>query len=447
MKLRGQTAAGAVLLVLLAGSTTQASPQAKQPTKKSPSQKSQPIPEQKPDPLELLLRQAQAAVEKKDYQAAIEPLQKYLAERPEDANAHFQLGFLYDNLRRLGEANVEYKKAISLNPKLAEAHYNLGLNLLESDPVAAAESFRRAANLMPDAGQAFYLLGAALENAGRSKEATKAYETAAARDPKNFDIQFTLGRIMLETGRAGEAEERFRHALSLQNDSAQARLGLAESLLSQKKYEAAAAEYQAYLQVEPEEAQVRRQRAAALVELGKLDEALRELDRSDEGWELSPPSLRLRAEIYLQQKKVEEAIAVLQKAIALGPKDAGLHARLGRAYLEKKELAAAEKELRAAVQIDAKWTDALRDLVAVYFLAEQYEATLQVIDLLAKRETLSGGSWYIRGICYDKLGRKEEALAAYQQYLAGAQPRTEREEFQAKGRVKALTKELERRKR
>ena len=202
-----------------------------------------------------------------------------------------------------------------------------------------------------------------------------------------------------------------------------------------------------YLQLEPQDALVRRQRAAVLVELGKLDEALAELDKSDAGAEALPASLKLRAEIYLQQKKIDEAIAVLQKAIAIEPRNAQLHARLGRAYLEKKELAAARRELRLALEIDAKWTDALRDLVAVYFLAEQYEAALQVIELLAKRETLSARSWFIRAICYDKLGRKPEALAAYQEFMAGEHPRTEREEFQARGRIKALTRELEQKKR
>ena len=70
-----------------------------------------------------------------------------------------------------------------------------------------------------------------------------------------------------------------------------------------------------------------------------------------------------------------------------------------------------------------------------------------MIELLAKRETLSGGSWFIRAICYDKLGRKREALAAYQEFMAGEHPRTEREEFQARGRIKALTRELEQKKR
>ena len=136
----------------------------------------------------------------------------------------------------------------------------------------------------------------------------------------------------------------------------------------------------------------------------------------------------------------------MTKAVTVEPRNAQLHARLGRAYLEKRELATAQRELRTALEIDPKWTDALRDLVAVYYLAEQYDAALQVIELLDKRETLSGGSWYVRAICYDKLGRKQEALASYKEFLAGDYPRTDREEFQARGRIKALTHELEQKK-
>ena len=182
MKVIRQTAAGALLLALLFGGVMQAAQQAKQPTKKSPSKKSQTTPEQKPDPLEALLRQAQVAIEKKEYAAAIEPLQKYLAERPEDANAHFHLGYVYSELARWDEAKTEYGRAIAINPELAQAHLNLGLVLVEKEPAAAAESFRLAAELMPGQARPLFLLGTALERSGKTTEATEQYQAAAGID-------------------------------------------------------------------------------------------------------------------------------------------------------------------------------------------------------------------------------------------------------------------------
>ena len=46
-------------------------------------------------------------------------------------------------------------------------------------------------------------------------------------------------------------------------------------------------------------------------------------------------SLRLRADIQVAQKKWDDAVVTLNKAIALAANDGGLHGELGRIYLQK----------------------------------------------------------------------------------------------------------------
>src|SRR2546425_12963422 len=121
--------------------------------------------------------------------------------------------------------------------------------------------------------------------------------------------------------------------------------------------------------------------------------------------------------------------------------------RLGRVWLEKRDFPAAERELRQALQVDGNWTDALRDLVAVYYLGERYQATLQILDELDRRETPGAGSWFIRATCYDRLGRKAEAVAAYEKFVALDQGRSENQGFQARQRIRILARELEHKKR
>ena len=60
-----------------------------------------------------LLDEAQAAMDKNDYEAAIPPLQKFLAEKPDVAYAHFQLAYAYTALRRPEEAKSEYEKCLA----------------------------------------------------------------------------------------------------------------------------------------------------------------------------------------------------------------------------------------------------------------------------------------------------------------------------------------------
>src|SRR5690349_22196853 len=73
------------------------------------------------NPLNDLLDQARAAIERNEFQAAVAPLQKFLAEKDDFAYAHFQLGYVYTALKQPKEARAEYEKAIALDPKMSEA--------------------------------------------------------------------------------------------------------------------------------------------------------------------------------------------------------------------------------------------------------------------------------------------------------------------------------------
>jgi len=432
-----------VLMLVLACNATPAAAQAPPRRQKAPVRKAEPP----VDPLELQLRQAQDAVDNKDYAAAVLLLQSYLAQRPEDATAHFQLGYAYSALERWEEATSEYGRAVGLNPKLVAAQLNLGLILVERDPAAAVEPLRQAAELLPDQSRPRLLLGLALERSGNLTGAIEQYQAAESLDAKDYEVHFALGRALLLTGRPAEAEARFREALALHSDSAPARLGLANSLLAQKNLEGAAEELKSYVAREPQDRTARLQLAAILSELKRNDQALEELDHADANVPPSLESYKLRANLYLLQKQLTPAAETLQKALQLAPQDAALHGWLGRLWLEKRDFAPAERELRQALQLDASLTDSLRDLLTVYYLAEKYRAALDALDLLARRETPNAGSWFVRATCYDKLERKAEALAAYEKFLALDQGHNEVHEIQARQRVRLLTRELQQKKR
>ena len=131
----------------------------------------------------------------------------------------------------------------------------------------------------------------------------------------------------------------------------------------------------------------------------------------------SVESLKLRADIQIGQKKWKDAIATLQQAASLAPNDAQLHGGLGRTYLQVRDFPNAEKELKAAIQLDAKKVDYWKDLSTTYYLSKNYPATLAVLDRVDKFETPGAGSWFIRALCYDSLNQPKPALEAYQKFM------------------------------
>ncbi len=90
------------------------------------------------NPLNDLLDEAQRDIDNKKFEDAIAPLQKVIADQPEFAYAHFQLGYVYTALKKTSEARAEYERAIAIDPKMAEAYLNLGMLLLDTQQDAAA---------------------------------------------------------------------------------------------------------------------------------------------------------------------------------------------------------------------------------------------------------------------------------------------------------------------
>jgi Flp pilus assembly protein TadD len=394
------------------------------------------------NPLNELLNDAQHAIDTSNFEGAIPPLQKFIAERPDVAYAHFQLAYAFTALRRADEARAEYERATSIDPKMSEAYLNLGLLLTEKDPAAAVQALRKAVELLPAQSRPRLLLGVAQERSGDFPGAANSFEGAVHLDPRDTDATLHLARLYLQLKRSADAESKFRAVLEEKPDSLEAIGGLAECLDAQQKPEAADA-YRKYLVLQPGDAAIRARLVHLLVEQQNYDDALAELDRADAGKKPSADSLLLRADIQIAQKKTDDAIASLQGALALTPSDPKLLNGLGRLYLEKRDFSSAEKTFKAALQLDQSNLMIWKNLSSTYYLSGNYPATLGTLDVIAKVEPPTAASWFIRALCYDKLHQIKPALEAYQKFLdldAGKNPD---QIWQAQQRSKVLKHQLE----
>jgi tetratricopeptide (TPR) repeat protein len=399
--------------------------------------------------LNRLLVDAQAAVEKKDYDTAAKDYLDYLAKKPDDAQVHFNLGFVYTAETKLDEARPEYEKAISLDPKMGPAYLNLGMTLLASDPASAAASLQKATELLPDDARAKFFLGVALERSGKLPEAIAAYETAEAADAQAVDVRLALGHAAATAKRWPDSEKAFRDALGLQpdpNDSAEAYLGLSAALIAQQKFDEASKALDAYSQLRPDDAKIRIERANLLAQLGKDDDALRELDQLPPAQRDSLPTLELRAQIDLHANRTDDAIATLLKAEPLEPKNPDLPASLGGLYMKKKDYANAGHQLAAAFNLNPADNAVLRNLIAAEYQNKNYPTALAAIDVLAKRMDLPADAWFLRAACYDKLGQLQPALDAYKTFLQLNKDENSDMYFDSSVRVRAITRELQNKK-
>jgi tetratricopeptide (TPR) repeat protein len=154
-----------------------------------------------------------------------------LAAYPDSARAHQAMGENYFVLRRMPDAEKEYREALRLRPGLPEAHLALGevyAGAFQWDK--AEEEFRIQAKLQPGNAETAYRLGEALLEQGKAHEARAELLRADHLMPEMPETLYSLGKAASLEGDAAAAEKSWTKLLSIEKQSslaAQAHFGLA----------------------------------------------------------------------------------------------------------------------------------------------------------------------------------------------------------------------------
>ncbi|MGH7677032.1 MAG: tetratricopeptide repeat protein [Gemmatimonadaceae bacterium] len=126
--------------------------------------------------------------------------QRYNADQPEH---RWALGTFYGQLRHLDSAAVEYRAAVALAPRFAQAYVDLAEVLrVQGRMTDAEQTLRRAIAQMPEDAGMHYALGQFLLNQGRAGEAIGPLQRAIALRPNvpEFRAALTTARTSARRG-------------------------------------------------------------------------------------------------------------------------------------------------------------------------------------------------------------------------------------------------------
>ena len=147
---------------------------------------------------------------------AIAAFQRAVSSNPRYADAYFRMGIALEKLGDLGSAIVAYDRATELLPSLTEAWFRAGaLVHTMGHRDEAIGCFRRAAQSGPKTR--FGRLGAAraLLTEDRDVEAERLLRQTLVLDPANALAHDLLGNLLAENGRFEEAHECFTRAVTI----------------------------------------------------------------------------------------------------------------------------------------------------------------------------------------------------------------------------------------
>lgn len=144
---------------------------------------------------------ADSALGLEDYPTAILLHRRVLRSHPNDALAHYHLGFAYGMVGQGSEEIDEYRKAVTLGLDNWDLFLNLGLAYADRLELSnAAAALEHAALLAPERVETHSNLASVYEQENRLNDALKEIKISQRLDPEDLDVQNTHAILCADIG-------------------------------------------------------------------------------------------------------------------------------------------------------------------------------------------------------------------------------------------------------
>lgn len=389
------------------------------------------------------LTHAEDAIEKKDYATAEPLLEKIVSAHPDNYQAWFDLGFVYNAQGSVAESIVAYRRSVAAKPDVFESNLNLGLQLAKTGQADAEQFLRAATTLKPTSNvnegraRAWLSLAHVLES-HKPDEAIEAYKQAAALQPKDPEPHLGAAALLEKQNHFADAEAEYRQAMALDPKSGDALIGLSNIYMRGQRFADAEEFLQKLVALQPGNAGAHMQLGRVMAAAGHNDAAVTELQTA---LKLDPDDLALQrdlADLYRSTGKYDDAEKSYRSLLTSRPGDPELHYGVGLVLLKQKKYAAAEQEFLAAVKLKPGYGEAYGDLAVAAVENKDYELAIRAADARAKYLPEIPVAYFLRASAYDHLRDYKNAALNYHKFLEVANGQYPDQEWQARHRLIAI---------
>jgi superkiller protein 3 len=288
--------------------------------------------------------------------------------------------------------------------------------------MSAGEAFGDALAWDPLNGQAYYNLAAVYDLWQDGPSVARALSRAAVLSPGDVCARFRFGQSLAAQGREREAIAEWRAAGAVEFF-----INHGRALANEGDYAGAVAQYERALAIEPDMAEAYYYLGQALNGLGQREEAIAAFE-----WAVahepstSPQRYLLQAEIHAAREEWTAALAALEQAANLSPRDPTPIYRMGLLLRDKLgDDEAAIARFQQALEVDPYHTASLLALGQLYGeRGECAEAARWLAPLLSPDGAARAGSGHagsahsLMASCLLAQGRADEAISHLEQAAA-----------------------------
>ena len=400
-----------------------------------------------------------------------------IAQNPDDAEAHANLGAVYQKENNFSAALEQYTKAEDLNPTNITTRLNLGtLYQAQKDYETAIEAYDTIIDVNPNYMLAYLYKAQCYRAMGNKEAAMQNYKLALnldpsnqnikdemyeiyesdmtpeqklafiyqelQKDPQNSDLAYKYAYELHKAGKISEAINYYNQVIKLDPKNADAYINLAQAYQQQGSFDNARSVLTNAKGLFPENGLIQKQLASLAAETGFL--------------------LYSKASELFNQKKFAEAIAMYQKivpatpeslvgigacyqslndnaaaaqyyvkSLALDPKNADTTYYAALAYSNTENFSKAKAYANKALSLDPQSKNAKELLTyvieqentakmdqAVSLLEQkQYPKALSLLSEVISQDQKDSNAYYYRGMVYDAQKKYAAAINDYKKAL------------------------------
>ena len=358
----------------------------------------------------------------KRYSDALSTLNKAAKKEPLWPGLYFYRALVNSQIDAYEKAIKDYRLLIAINPNHFEAHYNLGLLLLNN------KEYKQAADVLQQATQqaggarkarAHFQYGRALQGDGQKQQAEQQFRLAIRHLPGFVEPRLALAEMEPNTpeGRRA-AEEQLLTVLDLAQGNPPALFALARHYNARGDNTTAIRRYRELLQFDPEHSAGRYNLGLLLLDEERWEDARAQFNWLIEREPQNAKALFNRGRADYRLKRYDEALADYRQAIKLQ------HGTYPEAYLNmglvqtaQKDYTAAEESYRSALEQRTDYSTVWYNLGLLNMRKKDTEAALAAFKHAVELRKDYSTAWYNMGVLYGREDRNEEAIRAYQEAI------------------------------
>jgi tetratricopeptide (TPR) repeat protein len=339
------------------------------------------------------------------YQQAVIQFRNAIQIDPRFAEAHWQLARTYLRLSNSEAAYHELTETVSLEPKNPDAQLELATLLLARHQYDEAQAAaQEALKVVPDSARAHAILAEKYNLMHERQNAVQELRKAVDADPRRVEGYAALGAVYMAAGQTAEGEAAYQKGVEVNPRSVQAHVWLGQFWFSQSKMTEAEAEMRAADELDPHAVLPRVFLVRILVatarpnDAEKLCTALKTVAPDD------PRAYKALGLFYLSTGQKEKAAAEFQSLLASKPKDGSVRADLIELLIDLKRMKEAQALNQEVLSHNPDDPQSLLSNGRMLIAEGNYQGAAAALQTAIKSEPNCARCYYFLGTAQAALG-------------------------------------------